>query len=370
MKLTLPLLLMSINMALSAPVFAQSTSPDDYSSSSSLTESPAPPTSGEASLPVMQNGHVYLGTRLGWANYQDACGQDALKCANDTFGFGLYGGYQFNDWFALEGGLTDYGSPDARYRQGTVSVDDMLGGEISAKLSYPLTERFDVYTRIGGAWQHIDKHFTPMPDSIESSQWNVLSAVGLDYRLSQRWSLRGEYQFIDGIGDGDVEQADLHFASFGLTYHFGQTDPVVAPKPKTPKTHYVTVNKKIHLDTQSLFGFDSSTLQPSADLKALVSQLPVNNQALIYITGYTDSSGSAHYNQKLSQKRAQAVKDYLVEQGVASARIIATGKGESNPIASNATAEGRAQNRRVDVSFDTVVSDSTQITDVINNNNV
>lgn len=367
MKLTSPLLLMSISMALSAQVFAQSTSPDDYSSLA-LTDTSAPPTSDQASLPMMQNGHFYLGTRLGWANYQDACGQDTLKCANDTFGFGLYGGYQFNDWFALEGGLTDYGSPDARYRQGTVSVDDMLGGEISAKLSYPLTERFDVYTRIGGAWQHIDEHFTPMPDSIESNQWNVLSAVGLDYRLSQRWSLRGEYQFIDGIGDGD--QAGLHFTSLGLTYHFGQPDPIVTPVvAPEPELREVTVSKPIHLDSQSLFGFDSSAIKSTDELESLVSQLPRDSEALIYITGYTDNTGPAHYNQALSQKRAQAVKDYLVEQGVTPARIIATGKGESNPIASNATAEGRVQNRRVEVSFDTIVSERTQVTDTIDNNN-
>nr|WP_176453704.1 hypothetical protein [Vibrio parahaemolyticus]BAX57065.1 outer membrane protein A [Vibrio parahaemolyticus] len=63
---------------------------------------------------------------------------------------------------------------------------------------------------------------------------------GVSYRISQRWSLRGEYQFIDGIGDGEVDQADQHFTSVGLTYHFGQATPVIIdeapviePEPQT-----------------------------------------------------------------------------------------------------------------------------------------
>ena len=62
---------------------------------------------------------------------------------------------------------------------------------------------------------------------------------------------------------------------------------------------------------------------------------------------YTDSTGSARHNLGLSERRADAVRDYLVGQGVSSSQLTAKGYGETNPIASNATAEGRAQNRRV-----------------------
>ncbi|MFT7002935.1 MAG: OOP family OmpA-OmpF porin [Sulfurimonas sp.] len=66
------------------------------------------------------------------------------------------------------------------------------------------------------------------------------------------------------------------------------------------------------------------------------------------IVGYTDSRGSANYNQKLSEKRAKAVKDILLEKGVSANRVTSVGMGENNPVADNATKEGRAQNRRIE----------------------
>jgi OOP family OmpA-OmpF porin len=69
----------------------------------------------------------------------------------------------------------------------------------------------------------------------------------------------------------------------------------------------------------------------------------------IDIIGHTDSTGPADYNQGLSERRAQAVADYIISEGIDAAIIDVSGEGENNPIASNDTAEGRAQNRRVDI---------------------
>jgi len=67
------------------------------------------------------------------------------------------------------------------------------------------------------------------------------------------------------------------------------------------------------------------------------------------VRGYTDSTASAEYNQQLSEARAKAVRDYFIKQGIAHERIRAKGFGETNPVASNDTVEGRAQNRRVEL---------------------
>lgn len=72
----------------------------------------------------------------------------------------------------------------------------------------------------------------------------------------------------------------------------------------------------------------------------------------IRVIGHTDSTGSAAYNQKLSEKRAKAVADYLISGGVASSKITVTGKGESEPVASNKTRDGRTKNRRAVVELD------------------
>ena len=77
-----------------------------------------------------------------------------------------------------------------------------------------------------------------------------------------------------------------------------------------------------------------------------------NPDLRVTVEGHTDSVGSAAYNQKLSERRAQAVKRYLVRQGIDPSRITTEGYGKSRPIASNETEEGRAKNRRADIIAD------------------
>jgi OOP family OmpA-OmpF porin len=84
-------------------------------------------------------------------------------------------------------------------------------------------------------------------------------------------------------------------------------------------------------------------------LKKLQAELQNAKVDSIIATGHTDSTGKASYNQKLSLRRAQAVKDYLVSLGLPANRIFIEGKGEAQPVASNKTSQGRALNRRVDV---------------------
>ena len=324
-------------MALSMPILAQ--------------DAPEPKEKEAESLPLLQSPHFYLGGRLGWGHFQDACDSNSEACHDDTFGGGVYAGYQFNDWFALEGGVTDYGKPDARYTAGSVSADT-YGAELSAKLSYRLSSEWALFSRVGAAYQDIEKQ-SDWDGKQTSQDWNTLVAVGVDYRLSQRWSLRGEYQFIDGIGDGEVLQSDLHFTSLGLTYHFGQENPpvVVAPAPPPPPEPTL-VTETVSLDAGALFDFDSSELIYNADLEALAVQLTERSQGNIRVDGHTDSLGSLEYNQRLSEQRAQAVAEYFKRMGVAESRLIVEGRGENSPVANNETKEGRAQNRRVEIHFE------------------
>lgn len=102
-----------------------------------------------------------------------------------------------------------------------------------------------------------------------------------------------------------------------------------------------------------LFGFGSTRLSSKAThtLDQIGSDLKKNPHPVV-ATGYTDSTGKKSYNQKLSKMRARAVKGYLQRQGLASENVTAVGKGANNFAASNSTAEGRAQNRRVEVKDD------------------
>ncbi len=98
------------------------------------------------------------------------------------------------------------------------------------------------------------------------------------------------------------------------------------------------------------FGFDSSNLTAAAkvNLDKLAVVLKNNPDTNINVYGHTDSKGTDDYNQKLSERRASSVKSYLVTNGVAPSRLFAMGMGEQEPVASNDTDQGRAQNRRVE----------------------
>ena len=120
--------------------------------------------------------------------------------------------------------------------------------------------------------------------------------------------------------------------------------PVVAPKP-------VATTEKVTFAADAFFDFDKSVLKPEgkAKLDDLVGKMGGINLEVIIAVGHTDSVGSDAYNQKLSVKRSEAVKAYLVGKGVEKNRVYTEGKGEKQPVADNKTSEGRAKNRRVEI---------------------
>ncbi|MDD9893485.1 MAG: OmpA family protein [Gammaproteobacteria bacterium] len=110
-------------------------------------------------------------------------------------------------------------------------------------------------------------------------------------------------------------------------------------------------------ETKKLVTFDSITFAykstsvsgSQTDLNAAKAAIQADSKATYQVVGHTDSSGPEAYNQTLSEQRAQAVLAWLVANGVDANRLTAVGKGESSPVADNSTAEGRAQNRRVEL---------------------
>ncbi|HGF5258925.1 TPA: OmpA family protein [Vibrio parahaemolyticus] len=118
-----------------------------------------------------------------------------------------------------------------------------------------------------------------------------------------------------------------------------------------------------------MFAFDSTTVVTNQSLDLLVEQLTSYPEDKVQILGYTDNSGSEAYNQRLSEQRAKAVAAYLTEKGIDASRLTVVGKGEANPVASNDTQQGRVQNRRVEVRFDTTINQTLEATDSPNETN-
>ena len=222
------------------------------------------------------------------------------------------------------------------------------------------------------------------------SSWGPAAVAGIDLGVTQRFFVNLSARWVNveskvklnGNRVGDVA-LDPMIYSLNLGYRFGATaapavvaiaaiaaiapavvakplapldsdgDGVIDPNdlcPDTPRgTRVGPQGCPCDLTLKLNFAFDSSALTDSdkAQLDAAVAELKRLNWTSGVIEGHTDSIGSDAYNQKLSERRAATVREYLIAQGIAESRMAPTGFGESQPVADNKTAAGRAENRRV-----------------------
>lgn len=147
----------------------------------------------------------------------------------------------------------------------------------------------------------------------------------------------------------------------GLCWHTGYWTPADAvpgcdgplAKPATAPVAVAPVptSEKVTYAADAFFDFDKATLKPEgkAKLDEIVAGLQNMDVEVVVAVGHTDSIGTEAYNLKLSERRAEAVKAYLVSKGVDPQKVYTEGKGEAQPIGNNKTREGRAKNRRVEI---------------------
>jgi outer membrane protein OmpA-like peptidoglycan-associated protein len=179
----------------------------------------------------------------------------------------------------------------------------------------------------------------------------VHGALGFDVApmLNLGVFLRFEEIFLRPAANSDKDDRQMVMAGLQLGWH--PEEPVAqAPPPPPPPAPAPVTKKKIVLRGVN-FDFDKATLQPQGKpiLDEAARILKENPSVNVQVQGYTDSIGTDAYNLRLSDRRAATVQSYLVGQGVSANRITMKGFGESNPVASNDTADGRAQNRRVEL---------------------
>ncbi len=127
--------------------------------------------------------------------------------------------------------------------------------------------------------------------------------------------------------------------------------PAAAPKAAPKAAPAPAAATKVTYAADAFFDFDKAVLKKEgkAKLDDLVGKVGAINLEVIIAVGHTDAVGADAYNQKLSVRRAEAVKAYLVTKGIEKNRVYTEGKGEKQPVADNKTKEGRAKNRRVEI---------------------
>jgi OOP family OmpA-OmpF porin len=261
-----------------------------------------------------------------------------------------FAGYMFNDYFGLIGQLQVWGAKS----KGTGLFEDdnttyALGGLAGPRLAVPLGP-VELYGTVQGGIA------TALTDEALTDTSAALSAgAGVNVHLTDNWMLGAfgkwnhYYQRVHGVGDA-------RFVTTGLsvTYDFHRAPPApppppvqaeAPPPPPAPPAKKRIVLRGVHFD------FDKASIRPDARpvLDEAIRILRQEGTVAVVAEGHTDSIGSAAYNQALSERRADAVRRYLINGGIMPERIRPEGFGESQPVASNETADGRAQNRRVEL---------------------
>jgi OmpA-OmpF porin, OOP family len=151
-----------------------------------------------------------------------------------------------------------------------------------------------------------------------------------------------------------LPKGDMYLISYKVIGSEEKFDSLVIPQLAGTMTSTLTIKyepaKTITLDNV-YFDFDMSTIKPASypSLDDLVEFMNLKSTMTIEIAGHTDNIGDSAYNKKLSQSRAEAVRDYLIKKGVAASRISAKGYGDDEPVASNDNEDGRQKNRRTEV---------------------
>ncbi len=296
----------------------------------------------------------YAGVRVGGAhysnfqqNYQDVTGINLNK---DDVAAGLFAGYNITPWFAVETGYTWLGEAKFQHNKIKQHAFDLIG-----KATWHLNDKWGVFGKLGGSYMLTDFHGYGIKDIDEHLVGTA--GAGVEYQLTDHLSTRLEYQLYHDLKSNprytnQEYNFDTQFYGLSLVYSWGATKPaVVEPVVNTaPSQEAKTIT--IEPATVSIaYGVNGNhlTAEEQQKLQPMMQRLTRYPSATVEVTGYTSNTGSAAYNQQLSEKRAKNVA-HLLSQYVANPnQITAKGMGEANPVAYNDTAEGRAANRRVEV---------------------
>ncbi len=289
--------------------------------------------------------NVYFGVKGGYQVLDD----DNSHASNpDGVHVGVFGGIRLTDNVSWDLGYQNWEGIESDKHDIDVEM-------IETALRYDtyINEKVSLFGRAGIGYAFVDDKSTQ--GNKDYDEVSPLAEVGINYWLSDKISTGLSYQYTRAVGGHDDLDIDSNSINLSLTYNFTnryKQELVEVVTTQAPVIELVTAPVTVvELTDTTLFDFDSAELTASGkdELQRLLSRIPQQSDALFKIVGHTDTSGPAEYNMQLSKRRAQAVKDFLVETGMPESHITVEGEGETQPIASNDTHQGRIENRRVEV---------------------
>ncbi len=268
--------------------------------------------------------------------------------------FGLEGGYRFDlgENFAISLlANPQFFLYDSEHECCDGHDDDDDVASVFAITSGPrfslLTGPVETYVGAAGGY------YRDMSGQMEDDGLGFNAGGGVAFEVAPNTTLGvfGRYDYANMVARPGSDVA-RQWASAGITVqHVFQVEEAPPPAPPPPAPPPPPVPKRRIILRGVNFDFDKSTIRPDARviLDEAVATLRSEPEIRVSVEGHTDAMGSDEYNQRLSERRATAVADYLSRGGISRGRFSTEGFGESNPVASNVEEDGRAQNRRVEL---------------------
>jgi len=266
--------------------------------------------------------------------------------------FKVLGGYRLNPNFALEGSYFDLGDFDfdatllpAATQHGEVS--GLKGFAVDLVGTLPLREKLSAFARLGVNNGKVAQDFSGTTIGTgfagrSDRGWNEKYGIGLQYAINEALSVRAEMERY-GIEDNRVLRDNIDTFTLGVVYSFGTRKPAApaehpvaaaTPAPAPAPEPAATLPMEVTLSAGTLFDFDKSDLKAEGlqALDKLVQDMRNLDYEFVLVTGHTDRIGARDYNINLSQRRADAVKNYLVSAGIPAARITSRGVNSDEPV--------------------------------------
>ena len=247
----------------------------------------------------------------------------------------------------FEGIIRPYAKADVERLRGSVHIEHTLARMGAVRLWELLHTEAYVGAQGGYYWQ------TTGPIDNNGAGYNVSGGVNYDFWPGTALGLFIAYHnaFMRPARFTTSDNTQFLVTGIEVRHRFQPLPPGPAPVvAEAAPAAAAPMKRKIILRGVN-FDFDKYNIRPDAVpiLDEAARTLQEYGDVTIYVDGYTDAIGGDAYNQRLSERRANAVKEYLQRHGISASRMTARGFGKTNPVATNATAEGRAQNRRVEL---------------------
>jgi OOP family OmpA-OmpF porin len=328
---------------------------------------------------------LYLGAGIGmnWPTDSDTTGVRAVELDYDQALIGaITTGWKFSNGFRMEL-ESSFARNAVESANGANSSGRLQVGGINANVLYDFAPflRVTPYAGLGFGYSSFSAKNMPLGAAgaaVSDSDWapTAQAIAGVTYNLNQRWSVFGDYRYFVALSDPEfqtptgiteVEHHDNRVL-VGLRYSFGQPPrpapapapapvaapapapapasapapqaaPAPAPAPQVPRNYLV------------FFNFDRSDITPEASniIRQAAANAKTARVTRIEATGHADRSGPENYNLRLSQRRAEAVRQSLMREGIPANEIFVSAKGESEPLVATPDGVREPQNRRVEI---------------------